>query len=140
LTLGWIDQRFLILPDILTLPLMLAGIAVTAIMSSGGLLDHLVGAAAGYLTLTLIAWLYRQWRGRDGLGQGDAKLFSALGAWVSWQGLPTVMLYATAVGIIVVSALSIRGASISPDRKLPFGTFLCVGGWLVWLYGPLLLN
>jgi len=54
LTLGWIDQREFILPDSLTLPLAIGGIALAAIIDRSRLLDHLIGAAAGYLSLFLI--------------------------------------------------------------------------------------
>lgn len=72
------------------------------------------------------------------MGQGDAKLVAALGAWVGWQGLPTVMLYAAIGGLIVAAVLAARGESVSRERALPFGPYLCAGGWLVWLYGPLI--
>jgi leader peptidase (prepilin peptidase)/N-methyltransferase len=138
LVLGWIDARNFILPDVLTLPLAAAGIVVTALLDRSPVLDHLIGAAAGYLVLLLIGLAYRRFRGREGLGTGDAKLFAALGAWVGWQGLPTVLLYATLGGLAVAAYLMWRHGSARADRALPFGPFLCAGGWLVWLYGPLM--
>lgn len=140
LTLGWIDRREFILPDSLTLPLAVAGIVVVAMIDWSCLVDHLIGAAAGYASLRLVSWLYRRWRGRDGLGHGDAKLFAALGAWVGWQGLPTVMLYAALGGLVVTAFFTVRRGSLRLDRALPFGPYLCIGGWLVWLYGPLMLS
>jgi len=111
LALACIDQRSYLLPDAITLPLAVAGIAV--------------------------AWLYGLIRRRVGLGGGDAKLFAALGAWVGWEGLPTVILYAAVSGLLWALALQLRGKPLRLNRRLPFGPHLCLAGWLVWLYGPL---
>lgn len=139
LTLGWIDHQEFILPDILTLPLGTAGLVLAALFGEVLLFDAMIGAVAGYAVLMVIAHLYVRWRGREGLGRGDAKLFAAIGAWVGWQGLPTVMLYAAIGGLIVAAILAVRRGPPSRDTALPFGPFLCGGAWLVWLYGPLIV-
>jgi leader peptidase (prepilin peptidase) / N-methyltransferase len=139
LTLTWIDQEHYLLPDVITLPLALAGLAVAWLIDPATLLDHVIGAAAGFATFTALAWGYRALRRRDGLGAGDAKLLGALGAWVGWQGLPTVVLYAAVSGLALALILAARGRRLELGHRLPFGPHLCLGGWLVWLYGPLVL-
>jgi len=138
LTLGWIDQRTYLLPDAITLPLAAAGLLVAWFIDAGLIVDHIVGAVAGFLGLAVLARLYRAVRRREGLGGGDAKLFGALGAWVGWQGLPTVILYAAVSGLLWALAQHLRGEPLRLGRRLPFGPHLCLAGWLVWLYGPLL--
>ncbi|MGH7092689.1 MAG: prepilin peptidase, partial [Stellaceae bacterium] len=49
LALGWIDLRRWLLPDLLTLPLVLAGLAAAAALDPGGLTGRALGAALGYL-------------------------------------------------------------------------------------------
>src|SRR6516162_8686870 len=71
LALGWIDIRRWLLPDALTLPLVVAGLAAAAAFDLGQLTDRALAAALGYLSLRLVALLYRAARGREGLGQGD---------------------------------------------------------------------
>ena len=137
LTLAWIDQEHYFLPDVVTLPLAFAGLAVAWLIDSVTILDHLIGAVAGFGVFTALAWLYRALRRRDGLGGGDAKLLGALGAWVGWQGLPTVVLYAAVSGLALALILAARGRRLELGQRLPFGPHLCLGGWLVWLYGPL---
>lgn len=137
LALAVIDWRHLVLPDPLTLFLAASGIAVTALLLPDRLLHHFIGAVAGYVALAAIAYLYARLRGRQGLGQGDAKLFGGLGAWVSWAGLPSILLVASALALGFVLVQSLSGKPIRPDSKLPFGTFLAAAGWVVWLYGPL---
>ena len=68
LALGWIDARHWLLPDLLTLPLVVAGLAAALAFDPSGLTDRALGAALGYLALRVVAYLYRKFRGRDGLG------------------------------------------------------------------------
>ena len=138
LALAWIDRRHYLLPDALTLPLGLAGLVVAGLIDREQLLHHVIGIVAGYGGFVALAWLYRAIRGRSGLGGGDAKLLGALGAWVAWWGLPTVVVYAALGGLAVVLAQAARGQRLEFGRRLPFGPYLCLGGWLVWLYGPLI--
>ena len=131
LTAAAIDARRLILPDFLTLPLIPLGLAM-AWLEPPDLATRAIGALSGFLTFAGIGWLYRRWRGRDGLGLGDAKLLAAAGAWVGWQGLPSVVLIA-AIGGLAWALLTRQRA----DQKMPFGPFLAAGFWLVWWLGPL---
>lgn len=137
LTLAWIDHEHFLLPDVITVPVALAGLAVAWFIDPATILDHVIGAVAGFGLFMAIAWLYRVLRRRDGLGGGDAKLLGALGAWVGWQGLPSTVLYAAVSGLALALILAARGQRIELGGRLPFGPHLCLGGWLVWLYGPL---
>jgi leader peptidase (prepilin peptidase)/N-methyltransferase len=137
LALGWIDLRSWMLPDALTLPLIALGLAATGWFLPGDLIDHSVGAALGYLGLWAIAWLYRRLRGREGLGLGDAKLLAAAGAWVGVSGLPSVIAGAAGVGLIAAGGLMLAGARVDRHSALPFGPFLSLAAWLVWIFGPI---
>ncbi len=134
--LAVIDVRRGILPDTLTLPLAAAGLALAAI-DGGPLDDRGLGAIAGYAAFALVAALYRRWRGRDGLGLGDAKLMAAAGAWVGWQGLPSVVLIGALAGLAGFGLRRMFNREVSLDRSIAFGPFLALALWLVWLYGPL---
>jgi leader peptidase (prepilin peptidase)/N-methyltransferase len=142
--LGWqlllialIDAENFWLPDELTIPLIVTGLAATAWIARGWPVEQIVGVVVGFGLLWLMAWLYKRLRGREGLGGGDPFLFAGAGAWVGWTGLPSVLLWACAVGFSLVAARLILRRRVEATDRLPFGTFLCVGIWLVWLYGPL---
>ena len=135
LTLSWIDHRHLVLPDVLTLPLIPAGLLVAWVVSPESLPHHLLGAALGYAGLAAVAALYRRARGRAGLGAGDAKLFAAAGAWLSWEALPSVLLIAGALGLVLALAGG-AGRRLAADTAVPFGPALAGAFWLVWLLGP----
>jgi leader peptidase (prepilin peptidase)/N-methyltransferase len=127
LLLAVIDWRVQLLPDVITLPLLAAGLSAAFFF-------------AGFMVLAFISQLYRVLRGREGLGLGDAKLLAALGAWVAWEGLPTVLLWGSLLGLLFALGRAVTGGSVRLSDRLPFGVFLASGGWLVWLYGPLLLT
>ena len=137
LTLAIIDCRDGLLPDALTLALLPIGLAVAALEFPGAILPRAIGAAAGFLSFAAIRWGYRRWRGRDGLGFGDVKLLAAAGAWVSWEGLPSVVLIGALFGLGMALFGRFSGRPLALDERLAFGPGLCLGTWLVWLYGPL---
>jgi leader peptidase (prepilin peptidase)/N-methyltransferase len=137
LALGWIDWRHSILPDVLTLPLILLGLAIAGELTPEALWNPLAGAICGYLGLWLVAWVYRRIRGREGLGLGDAKLLAAAGAWVGVSGLPSVLAGAAIAALVVVGGLMLAGQRFDRHSTLPFGPFLAAATWLVWLFGPI---
>lgn len=135
LALAVADIRYQLLPDFLTLPLVAAGLGTSAIFLPEELVPRLLGAIAGFCAILLVRQAYWMLRRREGIGLGDAKLLAAAGAWVTWEGLPSIVFIA-ASGALVTSML-LRGRSLSLNDRVPFGAFLCLGAWLVWLYGPL---
>ncbi|HYH17479.1 MAG TPA: A24 family peptidase [Azospirillum sp.] len=142
--LGWsllamslIDAREHRLPDVLTLPLIPAGLAVTwwEVPDDAVLLDHALAAVLGYSAFALLAAGYRRLRGRDGLGLGDAKLLAAAGAWVGLAGLPSVVLLAALSGLAVTLVRGwVTGAAVH-GVPLAFGPYLALAFWVVWLHG-----
>lgn len=137
LALAAIDWRCFLLPDFLTLPLLGCGLLLWAVAQPAELASHAIGAAVGLAFILAVRWVYRRLRRREGIGLGDAKLLAASGAWVSWEGLPSVLLVASVAALASSLLRYKRSGSISLVDPVSFGTFLCLGTWLVWLYGPL---
>jgi leader peptidase (prepilin peptidase) / N-methyltransferase len=137
LVLACIDFEHQILPDALTLPLLVAGLGVAWFAVPRTIGDTVAGAAAGFALFAVIAAAYRRLRGREGLGAGDAKLLAALGAWDGLSGLPSVILIASLAalaGALAARSFRLTGAL---QHRVPFGPALALAGWIVWLYGPL---
>ncbi len=136
LTLTLIDIDHMLLPDVITLP----GIWVGLLLNLGGTFTDLnsavLGAVAGYLALWLVYHLFKWLTGKEGMGYGDFKLLALLGAWLGWQALPACILLASLVGTAYALIAIARGAQ-ARQQPFPFGPFLALGFWVVWLYGPL---
>ena len=137
LALGWIDLRTWLLPDALTLPLIIAGLAASFMFDPDQLVNRALGAALGYASLMTIAALYRALRGREGLGGGDAKLLAASGAWLGAAGLPEVILLAALSALAAAACLRLAGVRLGVLSALPFGPFLAVATWVLWLFSPI---
>ena len=132
LTLSWIDARHLMLPDALTLPLLLAGLATTWWLDPGAIPDHVLAAALAYTALRAIEVSYRYFRGRDGLGAGDAKLLAAIGAWTGLAGLSPALLVGALAGLMVALPRALRQRT-GGGTMIPFGPCLALGGWVAVL-------
>ena len=138
LALAVIDLKTFILPDGLNLTVFLLGCGMVAAYRQEVWLWHLAGAAAGYGLLWLVEVAYRKLRGIDGLGRGDAKLLGAIGMWVGLEGIPPVLLIASLGGIVsVVVAAALRRQALSGQTTIAFGPWIALGGYAVWLAGPL---
>lgn len=144
LGLGWtlvclatIDLIAFRLPDIFTLPLLVSGVATALVLPGRPILEHGIGAVAGWTLLVALGWLYRRWRGVDGIGLGDAKLLAAGGAWLGWPALPSILLVACGVSLAWIAAGVLRGRRAGPSTPIAFGAPLCLAIWVVWLYGSL---
>jgi leader peptidase (prepilin peptidase)/N-methyltransferase len=139
-----IDFDTQLLPDVLTLPLMWAGLLAAAWLGRGAgpipvdLKSAVLGAAFGYLSLWSVYQLFRLATGREGMGYGDFKLLAALGAWLGWQLLLPVILFSAATGA-VLGILLIVARRHQRELPMPFGPFLAAAGWLVMMWAPTLV-
>jgi len=133
LALAALDIAAFWLPDALTAALALAGIFVAVLGVAPALLDRVIGGAAGFAALWLIAAGYRVLRHREGMGGGDPKLFGAIGLWVGWRMLPIVLLLASLAGLAFVLARILTGKGVRGDDRLPFGALLAIAAYPTWL-------
>jgi leader peptidase (prepilin peptidase)/N-methyltransferase len=134
-----IDFRTTLLPDQLTLPLLWLGLLLNLYGVFVPLEDAVIGAAAGYLSLWSVYWLFKLLTGKEGMGYGDFKLLAALGAWMGWQYLGVIIFLSAVVGAIVgVASIVLRGR----DRQvpMPFGPFLAMAGWIALLWGEQIVD
>ncbi|MHB1950642.1 MAG: prepilin peptidase [Acidiferrobacteraceae bacterium] len=138
IALAGIDLTCQLLPDVITLPLLWAGLLVNTVGLFADPVSAVWGAAAGYGALWVLFHAFRQLTGKEGMGHGDFKLFAVAGAWLGWDALPFVILAASFAGAVVGLALIAR-KRMTRDVPMPFGPFLCAAIWagLLW-NGPIL--
>ncbi|MCP2518250.1 A24 family peptidase [Achromobacter mucicolens] len=132
--LAWIDFETTLLPDVLTQPLVWAGLLVNLFDAFASVQMAVVGAVAGYLFLWVIFHVFRLLTGREGMGQGDFKLLAALGAWFGIEALPMLLLSASLVGVLIGGALTLTGRA-RRGQPLPFGPYLALAGLVMLLLG-----
>lgn len=132
--ISWYDFDHYRIPNWLSLPLIAAGLGVTGIWFHDNLVLAVAGAGVGYGIIWTLAHFWNRVLRREGIGMGDAKLLGAAGAWLGVLGLPFVTLVASgaALGAILLKAL-ITGSEISGQQRVPFGPFIALGLWSVWL-------
>lgn len=134
--MAFIDLDTQLLPDVLTLPLIGLGIVAAAAGWSGvPLTSAAIGAVAGYTSLWLVSWAYKQLRGVEGMAEGDFKLLAGLGALLGWQALLPVVLLSSAVGALAGIAL-ILFKGHRKEVPIPFGPYLVGGGLAAMFFGP----
>ncbi len=140
----FIDAETQLIPDAIVLPLMWLGLGMSLFHPVAGSetlfiapRDAIVGAMAGYLSLWSVYQLFKLVTGKEGMGYGDFKLLAALGAWLGWQQLPSIILMSALVGAVVgLSLMAFR----KHDRSvpIPFGPYLAAAGWITMLWGDAL--
>jgi leader peptidase (prepilin peptidase)/N-methyltransferase len=134
IAMTFIDVDTQLLPDDLTFPLLWAGLLFNLNGTFVPLRDAVIGAAAGYLVLWAVYWLFKLATGKEGMGYGDFKLLAALGAWLGWAMLPTIILLSSVVGALVGISLIVF-ARRGRDKPIPFGPYLAAAGMIALLYG-----
>lgn len=135
-----IDFDTKLLPDQLTYPLLWLGLFCNAVFI--GIVDlqsAVIGAIAGYLFLWSIYWAFKLLTGKEGMGYGDFKLLGALGAWMGWQALPSIILISAVVGLLYAMA-NIALAKQTRQDTIPFGPFLAVAGWVTLYFRDTVLG
>lgn len=165
-TAGMIDLETYLIPDAITYPGIVIGIAANSFILELGWMEPLIAAAAGYAIIRLLFIDgYRLLTGRAGMGEGDAKLVAVFGAFLGYQGAVFALfagaLQGLVVGTILVAARRRKGPQAEPvfeeeldeegnpidepdhrfrKARVPFGPFLVLGALEYLFIGRLLLD
>jgi leader peptidase (prepilin peptidase) / N-methyltransferase len=133
-----IDLEHHLLPNVITLPGIVVGFALSFFVEPGWLAS-LIGIVVGGGLLFLVAEAYFRIRGEEGLGMGDVKMLAMIGAFVGWKLAIVALMLASLAGSLVGVALIVsrRGGM---KYALPFGTFLAVGAAAAATVGPALVD
>ncbi len=137
LALSVIDLEQGLLPDAITLPGIGLGLLLSLFLPGLGFLRAAAGALGGAVLFQGIAWGYKKWSGRPGMGGGDVKLMAMIGAFLGLEALPWVIFFSaslgTLAGILVVLAKGHWQEGRWRCVPIPYGPFLAVGA-LIYLF------
>ncbi len=137
--LSIIDLEHSLLPDDITLPFLWLGLACNIFGIFTDIYSSLIGAMLGYSVLWVIFMSFKIVTGKEGMGYGDFKLLSLLGAWFGWQYLPLVILLSSiAASLIGIAMIIFRGREKS--AAFPFGPYLAIAGWVTLIWGEELVG
>lgn len=132
MTLTLIDWDTLLLPDALTLPLICLGLIVNYYELLTDFNSAIIGAGAGYFILWLSYWCFRLVTNKEGMGYGDFKLLSGIGAWLGWKSLLPTLILSSMTGALFGLYL-IYFEKRDRQQPIPFGPFLS-GGAIFYLF------
>lgn len=137
--LFFIDLDHQILPDSLTLTLLWIGLIANTTSVFIPLNEAVLSAVFAYLGLWFFIKLFYLITGKIGMGNGDFKLFAALGAWFGWKLLPLILLFSSIFGTII-GIIYIQLYDKSKETAIPFGPFLCISGLIALFGGEQIVN
>jgi len=139
--LALIDLERFILPNVITLPGIVVGLAASFLPDARlSPLESAASAAGGYLLFGLVGVAYKKLRGVEGLGQGDWKMVAMLGAFLGWRQTLLTILLASVLGTIVGVAVGLRRGRDIRRQRVPLGTFLALAALIVLFVGERILS
>ncbi len=165
IALIFIDAEHMILPNVITYPLLVIALLVRIIFPlifgenyfsdtayapatylAGqpawliSLFGAVVGALVGGGSLWFVGAVWKKLRGVDAMGLGDVKMMLGVGALIGWRlAFLSIFLGAFAgalIGIVLIS----RQKDKDLQTQIPFGIFLGMGSILSILYGEQLID
>lgn len=138
LVLAAIDFDHFLLPDRLTLPAILVGLAAQPWLPRTSFLDAVLGVAIGAGLLILLINFWYWLREEEGMGMGDVNMLAMVGAFLGWQGVLVTFALGTVAGAICGLALHFSGR-LELRGRLPFGLFLALGALVALFFGDRLV-
>jgi leader peptidase (prepilin peptidase)/N-methyltransferase len=129
LIVSFIDLQHKIIPDIITLPGIIAGVVASLLLTPVGVVSPILGVVLGGGLFFLIAVI-----SRGGMGGGDIKLIAMIGAFLGWQAVLITIFLGAFTGAVAGLTLMLLGKKGRKDM-VPFGPFLALGALLAMVWG-----
>lgn len=136
----FIDFQHQIIPNRLSYPTIVVGVAVSFFSSHLTWQNSILGAAGAFVGFLGIAYLGRILFKKDSLGGGDVKLAAGLGAFLGIWKVILVVVLSAAVGLVFSVIAMAVSASIRKDRIIPFGPFLAIAALIAAVWGDTILR
>ncbi len=135
----FIDWKLQIIPDVISIPGIVAGIAVSYFIPSVGIVNSAGGFLLGAGVLFIIAMGYQFLTGKEGMGGGDIKLLGMIGAFLGWKGAAAALILGAFAGAVIGGVLMLR---YGKDGKyaIPFGPFLAAGAVVYLFFGQSIVS
>ncbi|WKZ33849.1 MAG: prepilin peptidase [Thermodesulfobacteriota bacterium] len=139
IVITFIDLDLKIIPDVISLPGIAAGLLASFFLPYPGVLNSFIGAAAGGGVLFAVAWGYYLATGQEGMGGGDVKLLAMIGAFLGWKGVILTLLIGSFTGALT-GALLMLALGKGSRYAVPFGPFLALGAAAHLFFGESIIS
>ena len=130
LIIFFIDLKHYIIPNSLTYSMMILGFIKSFVPNLDPIfpnyLNSLIGGLLGYGIIWSIIYFYRQFKKKEGMGLGDAKLFAVIGFWFGWISIPFVVFLSSIIALLSVLPDLLRSTK-KLSSQIPFGPFIILG-------------
>ena len=136
----FIDLDHQIIPDVITLPGILVGLAVSFLADGIGILNAFIGFLVGGVSLYLVALLGEYLFKKEAMGGGDIKMAAMLGAFLGWQKVLLIFMLSSVVGLVISIAIMTVSAKLRKERLIPFGPFIAIAAVVAITYGDQIIN
>lgn len=143
LIITFIDIEHRLIPDMITLPGIIAGGLSQFILMHGTWKAIGINVALGILIgggfLAIVGFGYEWLKKQEGLGGGDVKLAAMLGAFFGWKGIIFILLLSSILGSLIGIIMMVvfkRGLKYA----VPYGPFLAAGAIVYLFWGERILN
>lgn len=137
--IGFIDLEHQIIPDVISIPGIIAGLFFSLVINHIPWMDSVIGILAGGGILYLVAVLFELIMKKEGMGGGDIKLLAMIGAFLGWKSIPFVILTSSLTGSII-GGVALTMSKKGIRAKIPFGPFLALGAILYVFFGKEIIN
>jgi leader peptidase (prepilin peptidase)/N-methyltransferase len=128
-----IDLEHHLLPNVITLPGIVVGLAFS-LMLPPGIVDALIGTVVGGGVLWLIGEAYYRYSGQEGMGGGDVKMLAMIGAFLGWKLVVLTLVLSSLLGSLIgLVVIVVRKGGLK--HALPYGTFLSLAALFASLFG-----
>ena len=130
----FVDLEHWIIPDLVTLPGIVVGLASAFFVPGHSLTDAIAGLVIGGGSLLLIGTVYMKWKGIEGIGGGDVKLLAMVGAFLGAK-CTLITLILSSLGGSVVGAIVMGVTGKGSKTAVQFGPFLALGAIAAYVWG-----
>jgi leader peptidase (prepilin peptidase)/N-methyltransferase len=165
ISLIFIDAEHMILPNVITYPLLVSALLVRALFPivvatnyfsdlvrypldkltpyplwAVSIIGAVLGALAGGGSLWLVGEIWKRLRGVEAMGLGDVKMMFGVGALLGWRLTLLAIFIAAFTGAVAGVGLIALRRDKDLQGQIPFGIFLGLGSLLALLFGDQIIQ
>jgi len=139
LIITFVDLEHRIIPDVISLPGIPLGFALSFFLPQVSWISSLLGILLGSGILLAVALGYELITHKEGMGMGDVKLLGMMGGILGWQGVLFTIFLSSVLGA-AVGIVAMVAARADTKYAIPYGPFLSAGGLIYLFAGPQIIQ